>query len=110
MTAEKLRAHVALNQARRRAVIWFWKPQWHWFGWMTLVPFMVGHDEYARRTIVIGWTITGRVIIPLWFCGSSDCLHEALNPAAASLNWYETHCPTCDSPEPVHTATCAVTK
>lgn len=23
-------------------------------------------------------------------------------------DWYDTHCPTCDAPEPTHTATCAV--
>ena len=23
-------------------------------------------------------------------------------------DWYDTHCPTCDAPEPFHTATCAV--
>lgn len=23
-------------------------------------------------------------------------------------DWYDTHCPTCDAPEPNHTPTCAV--
>lgn len=23
-------------------------------------------------------------------------------------DWYDTHCPTCDAPEPTHTPTCAV--
>lgn len=23
-------------------------------------------------------------------------------------DWYDTHCPTCDAPEPSHTPTCAV--
>jgi hypothetical protein len=26
----------------------------------------------------------------------------------AGTDWYDTHCPTCDAPEPWHTATCAV--
>lgn len=57
--------------------IWFWKPQWHWFGWRTLVPFMYGHDQYARRTILFGWTVTGRIIIALWDCGNEECEQDA---------------------------------
>lgn len=57
---------------------WFWKPQWHWFGWKTLIPFSYGHDEYARRTLLLGWTITGRVIFPLWDCGDRDCHEDAI--------------------------------
>jgi len=43
--------------------VWLWPPQWHWFGLQTLVPFAFGHDEHGRKTLVIGWTITGRIII-----------------------------------------------
>ena len=57
---------------------WVWGPQLHWFGLRTLLPFSVGHDEYARRTLVIGWSITGRVISPLWYCGSEDCVKESM--------------------------------
>ena len=57
--------------------IWFWKPQWYWFGWKTLIPFMYGHDECARRTLLLGWTITGRIIFALWGCGSEECEREA---------------------------------
>jgi len=57
---------------------WVWKPQWYWHGWKTLIPLFVGHDEYARRTLCIGWTITGRIIFPLWYCGSEQCLRESL--------------------------------
>lgn len=57
--------------------IWFWKPSWHWHGWTTLVPFVYGHDEYARRTAMFGWTITGRVIIALWGCGDAECEADA---------------------------------
>ena len=58
--------------------IWFWKPSWYWHGWTTLIPFVYGHDQYARRTVMLGWTITGRVIIALWGCGSAECETEAV--------------------------------
>ena len=57
--------------------VWFWKPQWHWFGWKTLVPFSYGHDEYARRVLVLGWTATGRVLIAVWGCGDPECESDA---------------------------------
>lgn len=57
--------------------IWFWKPCWYWFGWKTLIPFLYGHDQYARRTLLFGWTITGRIIIAVWGCGSAECEAEA---------------------------------
>jgi hypothetical protein len=56
---------------------WFWKPSWYWYGWTTLIPFVYGHDEYARRTIMLGWTVTGRVIIALWPCGDRECEEDA---------------------------------
>lgn len=45
--------------------VWLWGPQWHWFGWQTLSPVYFGYDEFYRRTVVLGWTITGRVIVAL---------------------------------------------
>lgn len=57
--------------------VWFWGPQWHWFGWKTLSPFQYGHDEYARRVLVFGWTVTGRILIAVWGCGSQECIDEA---------------------------------
>ena len=57
--------------------VWFWKPQWYWFGWRTLIPFLYGHDQYARRTLLFGWTITGRVIIAVWGCGDAECEQES---------------------------------
>lgn len=57
--------------------IWFWKPQRYWFGWRTLIPFMYGHDEFARRTLLFGWTITGRIIIAVWGCGDPECELDA---------------------------------
>jgi hypothetical protein len=84
----------ALRKAQRRAAfkarlkneiksfaggrVWFWKPQWRWFGWATLLPFYRGHDEYSRETIVIGWTITGRVIIATHYCGDIECYEQTL--------------------------------
>lgn len=53
---------------------WFYRPQLHWHGWKTLLPMGRGSDEWCRYTIIIGWTITGRIIIPLSACkGCSDC-------------------------------------
>lgn len=57
--------------------IWFWKPQLHWFGWKTLAPFTYGHDQYARRVLCIGWTVTGRVLVAVWGCGDQSCEEEA---------------------------------
>jgi len=52
---------------------WFWEPCLYWYGLTTLSPVHLGNDEYHRRTIMLGWTITGRVIIPLWhFRGPCD--------------------------------------
>lgn len=67
-----------LLEVQRDRTPWFWKPQRYWFGRGTLLPFMVGHDEYARRTIVVGWTVTGRIIFPLWDCGDPVCRREAM--------------------------------
>ena len=67
---------LVLRQQNRKP--WFWKPQWHWFGWKTLIPFNYGHDEYARRTLLLGWTVTGRAIFPLWYCGDKACFRDAM--------------------------------
>ena len=58
--------------------IWFWRPQWHWFGWRTLIPFGYGHDEFARRVLIFGWTITGRILIAVWSCGDPEGIQEAV--------------------------------
>lgn len=51
--------------------VWFYKPQLdvHW-------PVFLGHDEYARRVLVLGFPFTGRVLIALWKCGDTECLQE----------------------------------
>lgn len=58
--------------------VWFWRPSWYWFGWGTLLPITRGHDEYSRETIVLGWTVTGRVIIALGYCGDTECYEQSL--------------------------------
>lgn len=50
----------------RKPRIWFYRPQLHWFGWKTLSPIVLGGDEWDRWTIMLGWTVTGRVVIALW--------------------------------------------
>lgn len=52
---------------------WFYKPQWYWYGWKTLLPISLGNDEWCRYDLVLGTTITGRIIIPLWGHKASDC-------------------------------------
>ena len=52
---------------------WFYKPQWYWFGWKTLLPVSLGNDEWCRYDLVIGFTITGRIIIPLWGHSEKSC-------------------------------------
>lgn len=63
---------------------WFWRPRWpennlravflggDEYGrnrveilWDALRPFFFGGDEYCRKTLVIGYGFTGRIIIPL---------------------------------------------
>lgn len=67
----------ALQKAESK--VWFWRPSWYWFGWGTLVPIYVGHDDFARRTLLLGWSVTGRVIIALWPCGEKDCYDDTLD-------------------------------
>lgn len=45
--------------------VWFWKPSWYWHGWRTLLPWYIGGDESGRRTLLLGWTVTGRVIVAI---------------------------------------------
>ena len=55
-----------MTEPVRRPRVWFYRPQWHWWGPRTLLPFYVGGDEWGRRTLVFGWTVTGRVVVALW--------------------------------------------
>ena len=67
-----------LAQERQAERIWFYKPQMYWHGLSTLLPVTTGHDDYARYTLMIGWTITGRIIIALGDCGDEECHTEAI--------------------------------
>jgi hypothetical protein len=55
-----------------RGRVWFYRPQ-RWFYWN---PLLLGHDEFARRTLVIGWPFTGQVVIALGWCGDVECIRE----------------------------------
>lgn len=63
--------------------VWAYKPTWYWHGWGTLLPVWRGHDEHARWTLVIGWPLTGRIIIALNGCGDPECEREARRMADA---------------------------
>ena len=53
---------------------WFYRPTLYWYGWRTLRPFWLGDDEWCRRTLVLGWNITGQIVIPLRECrGCAYC-------------------------------------
>lgn len=54
--------------------VWFYPPQWWWPQWS---PITRGHDEYARYTLVIGWTFTGQIVIATGPCGDPECEEEA---------------------------------
>lgn len=58
--------------------VWTWEPQLYWFGLPTLSPVTFGHDEYSRRTIVIGWPFSGRLIVAYRWCGSTQCFRESV--------------------------------
>jgi hypothetical protein len=61
-----------------RSRVWAYGPQWHWFGWRTLSPIHRGGDEYDWHTIVLGWTVTGRLIIATRHCpGTGRCAELA---------------------------------
>jgi hypothetical protein len=45
--------------------VWCYGPEWYWHGWRTLLPVQLGGDEYGRRTLMAGWTVTGRVVVAI---------------------------------------------
>ena len=63
----------ATLRAHPKSRFWFYRPQWYWFGWRTLVPMRFGHDEWSRKALLLGWTITGEIVIALGYCGDPDC-------------------------------------
>lgn len=61
--------------------IWLWLPELYWYGPKCLIPVFLGGDEFNRHTIVLGWPITGYIIIAYRKCPGlpkCDCL-EAEN-------------------------------
>lgn len=56
-----------------KSKVWFYKPEWYWPGWRSLMPIRLSHDEYSRQTLVIGWHVTGQIIIALRYCGDKEC-------------------------------------
>lgn len=56
-----------------RARVWFYRPQWWWSGWS---PIRTGHDEFARKNVVIGWGVTGQVVITTGPCGDEECVRD----------------------------------
>jgi len=65
------------EQPRRplRDRIWFTKPQLHWYGRKTLIPFFWGGDEFDWHVWTFGWSFSGRVSIAIRPCpGTGECL------------------------------------
>ena len=52
--------------------VWFYRPDLYWDGWKTFNPFMYGHDEFARRTLCIGWGFTGQIVLAVWECNEAE--------------------------------------
>jgi hypothetical protein len=73
-----LQLEVAL-EAIKKPRIWYWRPEMYWIGFpYGLSPILRGHDEYSRKTIVLGWTITGRICIATRYCGDLECYEQSL--------------------------------
>lgn len=74
--------------------IWLYPPEWHWYGWRTFLPYFFGTDEYRRRTVMLGWTITGRIVIVygrqavLRLTDSPKMVREALCRVQAVIELY----------------------
>ena len=66
-----------LRDAEKKDV-WFWKPEWYWGNRDSFLPFFLGHDEYSRRTLVVGLPVTGRIVFALGYCGDEECYAESL--------------------------------
>lgn len=70
-----------LTAERKSERVWFYPPEMYWHGISTLSPVAIGHDDYARNTLMLGWTITGRIIIALGDCGNDECRDDAIEYA-----------------------------
>lgn len=63
---------------------WVYKPiHFTWRGASgSLSPIGISHDEYSRKTLVIGWPFTGQLILPYRYCGAYQCYRETLENEA----------------------------
>ena len=61
LTARRVRR--IRHHIRHPARLWFYRPAFHWFGPRTLLPVFFGWDEYDWHTVVLGWSVTGRMVI-----------------------------------------------
>lgn len=68
------------------AKFWFYKPSLFWDGWRTFVPLHLGGDEWCRRTLCIGWYITGQIIIPFRACPGGDGCGGMVNGGACIVD------------------------
>lgn len=54
-----------------RSRIWFRRPTWYFSTWR---PMWTGGDEYDWHTLVIGWNVTGQIIMATRRCpGTGKC-------------------------------------
>jgi hypothetical protein len=65
--------------------VWFYRPQWWFQRWS---PIWTSSDEYGRRTLVIGWCVTGQIVIAYRTCYCDFC--EASREQTAHLEAEET--------------------
>lgn len=62
-------------EQERKPRAWLYRPEWYWGNWRRhecWSPVWLGGDEWCRRTLVIGWAFTGRLIIALRHCQGCD--------------------------------------
>lgn len=50
--------------------MWVYRPQW-WY--QRLSPVWRSYDEYGRRTLVLGWCVTGQLVIAYRTCRCDFC-------------------------------------
>lgn len=58
------------KERRIRSRIWGYKPQWYF---QRFSPTWLSSDEYGRRTFVIGWCVTGQLVIAFCTCFCEYC-------------------------------------
>lgn len=64
-----------------RSRFWFYRPTLYWYGWASLRPFWFGGDEFNWHTLVIGWNLTGQLVIATRPCdGTGKCAADLADP------------------------------